>query len=486
MSCNRIGVQEPTKRIIPPLDNYDDLYSDGDNAIELAASFNLVADPWQCLVVNDWLKRDDNDRFVSMQCGLSVPRQNGKNEALLIRELYGLAVNGEKILHTAHRVDTARKSFMRLVMFFDNPEYPELQEMVVQIRKTNGQESITLTNGASIEFSSRVNGGARGSTYDVVVFDEAQELTNDQLESIMSTMAAAPLNNRQMFFTGTPPSPVSPGDVFRKIRTGAISGENKHICWLEWGVDSIGDVTDRNRWYQTNPALGIHLEEEFTEAELSSMDAGGFARERLGFWVDGKSANAVFSTGVWAGVTCEAKEVPPPRDDEKIAYGVKFSPDGTHYALGVAVKSKDAPVLFELIQYGLCVTSVTSIAKWLLERKDTCSMCAIDGRSNTATLAQKLIEGGFPRRALKILGTKDMCAAASMFTSAVNEQTVIHARAGALDDSAINATKRNIGNEGAWSFGDGQSACTPLESVAIAYWAVQTTKRHAGKRSKLL
>lgn len=337
MLSSRKGAQEPRIRVLPPLDDYDSLYSDGDDACELAASFNLFMDPWQRLVLNDWLKRTDDDRFASMRCGLSVPRQNGKNEALLVRSEYGLCVIGEKILHTAHRVDTARKSFLRLVSYFENPAYPELQEMVVQIRKTNGQESITLVNGASIEFSSRVNGGARGSTYDVVIFDEAQELTEDQLESIMSTMAAAPLGNRQMIFTGTPPSPVSPGDIFKRVRSTALDGSNKRTCWHEWSVESIGDVTDHDRWYATNPALGVRLEEEFTENECSTMDTAGFARERLGWWTTEKSANAVFELADWEKITCDPSEAPAPTEDEKIAYGVKFSPDGASYALSAEI-----------------------------------------------------------------------------------------------------------------------------------------------------
>jgi hypothetical protein len=486
MLSSRKGAQEPRIRVLPPLDNYDALYSDGADACALAASFDLHADEWQQLVIDDWLKRTDDDRFVSMRCGLSVPRQNGKNEALLIRELYGLCVIGEKILHTAHRVDTARKSFLRLVAYFENPTYPELRDMVVQIRRTNGQEGITLTNGGSIEFSSRVNGGARGSTYDMVVFDEAQELTEDQLEGILSTMAAAPTGNRQMFFTGTPPSPVSPGDVFKRVRASSLDGSDRRTCWHEWSIEEIGDVTDRNRWYETNPALGIRLEEEFTENECSSMDAAGFARERLGWWTTEKSANAVFKLADWQMITCDPSEAPAPTEDEKIAYGVKFSPDGASYALSVAVKRAGEPVFFECIQSGLCVNGVDAIARWLVDRRNKCSLCAIDGKMNTATLVQKLDTNGFPKRAIKTMLTRDMAVASEMFYNAVSERSVYHAPSPGLDESALNAVRRPIGKDGAWGFGDGSVPCTPLESAAIAVWAVMTTKRKAGRKSRVL
>jgi hypothetical protein len=486
MLSSRKGAQEPRIRVLPPLDDYDNLYSDGEAACELAASFNVNLFPWQQNVIHDWLKRTDDDKFAASRCGLSVPRQNGKNEVISVRELYGLCVIGEKILHTAHRVDTAYDAFLRLVAFFENPDYPELQEMVVQIRRTNGQEGITLTNGARIKFSSRVNGSGRGSTYDMIVFDEAQELTKTQLEGIMSAMAAAPLGNRQMFFTGTPPSPESPGDVFKKVRNTSIDGSNKHSCWYEWSVENIGDVTDRDRWYATNPSLGLLITEDFVEDEMSTMDADGFARERLDWWTTEKSANAVFKLADWNKITCQPSEAPAPTTDEKIAFGVKFSPDGASYALSAAVKRPEGPVFFECIQSGLCINGVGSIAKWLVERKNKCSMCAIDGRMNTTTLAQKLIEGGFPKKGIKILNTKEISAASEMFCDAVSEEAVLHASSPTLDESALSAIKRPIGKDGAWGFGDGNVSCTPLESVAIAYWAVMTTKRRAGRKSKLL
>ena len=188
MSSKRRGSQEPRIRVLPKRDDWGELYSDGDDACELSSAYGLTPDLWQRLVIIDWLKRDDSDKYAATSCGLALPRQNGKNAVIEMRELYGLVACGEKILHTAHRVDTARKAFLRLASFFENDSYPELKEMVVSIRRTNGQEAIVLNNGASIEFSSRVNGGARGSTYDVVVFDEAQELTNDQMEAILKAL----------------------------------------------------------------------------------------------------------------------------------------------------------------------------------------------------------------------------------------------------------------------------------------------------------
>jgi len=68
-------------------------------------------------VLDDWLA-EKSGRWASLTCGLSLPRQNGKNALIEVRELFGMVGRGEKFLHTAHEVKTARKAFKRLQHFF--------------------------------------------------------------------------------------------------------------------------------------------------------------------------------------------------------------------------------------------------------------------------------------------------------------------------------------------------------------------------------
>ena len=66
-----------------------------------------------------------------------------------------LVINGEKIIHTAHQVRTAKRSFNRLARYFEDPRYPEIMALAKRIRRTNGEEGIELYNGGIIEFSAR-------------------------------------------------------------------------------------------------------------------------------------------------------------------------------------------------------------------------------------------------------------------------------------------------------------------------------------------
>lgn len=185
---SKLGAQVPRISTGTPFE-----FTSGEDACELAAAYGLVAEEWQAHVVSAWLAEYKNTKLVHSRCGISAPRQNGKNTILEMVELYKIIVQGRKMLHTAHEVKTARKAFVRLVGFFENPrKYPDLAQMVREIRRANGQEAIVLDNGGSVEFVARSRGSGRGFTVDDLVCDEAQELTDEQLEALLPTISSAP------------------------------------------------------------------------------------------------------------------------------------------------------------------------------------------------------------------------------------------------------------------------------------------------------
>lgn len=292
----------------------------GPLAVALAAGYGLIADDWQADIVECSLRRRKSGRYAAATVGNAVPRQNGKNGWLEIRELFGMVVLGEKFLHTAHEVKTARKAFRRILSFFENErEFPELAALVSEIRKTNGQEAILLTNGGSIEFIARSSGSGRGFTVDVLVCDEAQDLTDDELAALLPTISAAPVKNPQVLILGTPPDPekahLEKGEVFRRVRSDAIAKADANLLFVDFGVKDgpLPDVDDQRLWHRHNPALGgrLHINEVKRERQL--MSAEKFARERLGWWGDPKqAAGGIFGAGRWASCGMDKKTVPPP------------------------------------------------------------------------------------------------------------------------------------------------------------------------------
>lgn len=474
-----LGSQEPRVRVEPQRS-----FTDGQDAAILMQEYGCTLDEWQQSVLNCWLGRDENGNYNVTSAGLALPRQNGKNVCLEAREFYGLVVDGERILHTAHQVRTSKKSFRRLAAMFTDKRHPEVTDIVKQIRYTNGEECIELTNGGTIEFSARSRQAARGfDGISLVVYDEAQELTDDQVEAIMATLSASATGTRQIIYTGTPPYPGCPGEVFRRRRAISMSDPGRHDCWHEWSVDAASvseiNVSDVSLWYMTNPALGTRLSEDFTAEELRTMSADGFARERLGWWapiVEHKIEYAI-PFDVWDA--CKSEE---PKPDGKTAYGVKFSADGATVSLCGAVIPEEGPARISLIETESTGQGIKWLSDWLNARYKKASCVVIDGRNGVDVLIERIADVWRMRGSIIRPSTKDVIAAVSNLTNALNEQNVTWYYAqDALRESAVNANKRPIG--GGWGFGGENS--TPIEACALALWGASVSRRDPNKEMRI-
>lgn len=472
------GSQEPRIKVEPSRSS-----SDGGDAALLMQAYGCNLDEWQQLVLDCWLGRDENDKYNVTSAGLSLPRQNGKNVCLEAREFYGLVVNGEKILHTAHQVRTSKKSFRRLAAMFTDKKHPEITDIVKNIRYTNGEESIELDNGGTIEFSARSRQAARGfDGISLVVFDEAQELMDDQVEAIMATLSASQTGTRQIIYTGTPPYPNCPGEVFRRRRTICLKDAGKHDCWHEWSIAveklEEANIGDKTLWYMCNPALGIRLTEEFTAEEFRSMSLDGFARERLGWWspIITERVDYAIPQELWD--SCKSDRLKP---EGKTAYGIKFSADGSEVCLCGAVIPEDGPARISLIERKPTGLGTQWLADWLNARYKKASCVVIDGKNGVDVLVDKIIETWRYKGSVIRPNAKEVIAAVSLVMDGLNENTLTwYEKQIDLRESAISSTKRPI--SGGWGFGGSNS--TPIEACALALWGAKNSKRDPNRVMK--
>ena len=81
----KIGSQTPTRSKILPFEK-----SSSDEAIKLYEKSKRKAYEWQKNLLDAVLAVNDDDLWAHMKFGFSIPRQNGKNEVVLMRELYVL------------------------------------------------------------------------------------------------------------------------------------------------------------------------------------------------------------------------------------------------------------------------------------------------------------------------------------------------------------------------------------------------------------
>lgn len=246
------------------------LRGDGADAIALASAFFGDPLPWQEHICRIMLARDKQDKYAAKVFAMSVPRQNGKSWSVRARCFYGLVACGEKILFTCQHGDTADEMFKDLSEVFEDEENVELHELLKAVRKTNGQQAIYLNNGGCVRFTTRTNSLARGKTYDVLIYDEAQELTVAQQAASLPTISAGNLKNPQTIYLGTPPDPECSGTVFKEMHDRVHAGVSD-AAWVEWSVSEIGNVSDRRRWERSNPSYGILLSPDAIAAQREDI-----------------------------------------------------------------------------------------------------------------------------------------------------------------------------------------------------------------------
>ena len=463
------GSQEPSERIAPEY-----IQTDGGDGARILAVGGVTLDPWQADVLDDWMGRTASGRWSAPTCGGSVPRQNGKSLLVQGRADAGMLLFNEQVIYTAHLQKTATETFEEMASFFDSPK---LKKYVKDIKTALGREQIILRSGARVKFLARTRNGGRGQHGDLLIFDEAQELDEEQQASFLPAISAS--LNPQTVYVGTPPDASAAGTVFRSIRGRALAGETSKTAWFEFSVPEIGDVKDKSRWAATNPALSRRILLSTIEGECEQMDPDTFARERLGWWPPVASENIDYAIPeeVWDG--CVSDE---PKPEGKTAYGVKFSADNATVALCGAVIPKDGRARISLIEERNTGDGLVWLAERLNAKADTACCVVIDGRNGTDVLIDKIRERWRFRDSVIRANAQTVIAAASLLTNELNEKTLTWFRGQeALRASALESIKRPISG----GYGFGGAGSTPIEAAALALWGARNSRRDPSRRMRI-
>ena len=299
----------------------------------------------------------------------------------------------------------------------------------------------------------------------------------------MATLSASATGTRQIIYTGTPPYPGCPGEVFRRRRTICTVDAGPFDAWHEWSVigDSVDDINvdDKTLWYMANPALGIRLTEEFTSEERRTMSKDGFARERLGWWAPTLTQSTDYAIPAELWDACRSEEQKP---EGKTAYAVKFSADGSEVCLCGAVIPKNGTARVSLIKREATGRGTQWLATWLNERIGKASCVVIDGRNGVDVLVDKISDTWRAKDSVIRPRSRDVIAAAGLLLDALAEKSVSwYYGQEALRDSAITSTKRPLA--GGWAFGGDNAA--PIEAAALALWGAKTSKRDPAKKMRI-
>lgn len=329
-----VGAQEPRLRSHPPF-----VSSAGDEAIELAHRAGLHLYPWQQLVLRDALGETPAGKWAAFEVGLVVPRQNGKGSVLEALELAALFLSDPDeppplILHSAHEFKTSAEHFRRVRDLIENS--PLLSKQVRIIRTAAGAEAIELHSGARLRFVTRSGGSGRGFSADLVVIDEAYNLTAESMAAVLPTMSARP--NPQVWYTSSAGMVTS--EQLARVRERGTKGGDPSLAYFEWSAEDGADLDDRAEWARANPSLGYRIPESFVVTERAALPEEQFGRERLGLWADPDRDKAAIDSGAWLApllIDTEPTLTVP-------VFGVATAPDRSWSAICAAWKRPDGNV----------------------------------------------------------------------------------------------------------------------------------------------
>lgn len=453
----RLGRQTPTVSSILP---YDD--TRGAEAISIYNKTSRKARQWQELLIYDILAVNEEGLWTHERFGYEIPRRNGKGEILAIREMYGL-MNGEQILHTAHRATTSHSAWERLVKL--------MGETGVEIKSTKqfGLETIRVeSTGGRISFRTRTNSGGLGEGFDLLVIDEAQDYTTDQESTLKYTVTDS--QNPQTLLCGTPPTAVSVGTVFVHMREKVFNGGAKYTGWAEWSVPYQEDPENRDLWYECNPSLGCGLTERAVEAEVGS-DVIDFNIQRLGLWLQYNQKSAI-SKKEWESLAVNTL----PQFSGKLYAAIKFGVDGEHVALSIACKTTDEKVFVEAID----CRKIKDGNAWIcdfLKRATQVDTVAIDGAGGQQILKEDLEDVGVKCKII-LPRVQEIRDANQNFELSIAGKTITHMNQPSLTQSVSNCEKRPLGSNGGFGYRSIKKDVDVVltESISLACWLCSRTK----------
>lgn len=455
----RIGNQVPTKSVILSEDN-----SKVKEAIHYYEKSKRTCYEWQANILKPLMSINDDGLWTHTTFGYSVPRQNGKNEIISIRELWGLE-NGERILHTAHNTNTSTSAWNRLCSIIEEAGYLGDEDYRKWAQK--GLERIEFLNtGGVVNFRTRTNTGGLGESFDLLIIDEAQEYTDDQQSAIKYTIAAS--SNPQTIMTGTPPTMVSKGTVFTKYRNKTLEGETFNSGWAEWSINEMSDCYDEELWYQTNPSLGLRINLRTIQDEVGDDDVD-FNIQRLGLWIRYNQQSDI-SEKDWG----KLKVVSKPIFLDELYVGIKYGVDGNNVALSIAVKTP-RKVFVEAYD----CRSVRSGNGWILDflQKATIRSIVIDGANGQKILEEQINKLGIKPK--PILPTvPEIITANAKWEQAIYGKKICHADQPSMTAVVTNCKKRNIGSQGGFGYKSlyDDRDISLMDSAILAYWSLTISK----------
>lgn len=446
----------------------------------------------------------DDGKWACRQYAEWVPRQNGKGALLEARALAGFLLLGEElIMFSAHEFKTSIRAWRRMrklikrlgtqvgrdenlfsIRAGDKP-------ILVKIVNSHGEEGFErLDTLAELKFLARSKGSGRGFSGDLSIIDEAFAYTPEQQEAMAPTLRARP--NPQTVYTSTPPLDGDSGEVMYGLRKRAMAGDFAGLGYRDWGLATpledrhTIDLDDRALWAATNPAYGdpdegarIGEEDVIADREtLVSNDARGFARECLGMW----PTQSALAGGTIRPEQWEKLQDPKSKRDKGsgVALGLSIAPNREYAAIALyGIRKKDGLGHAQLVDRR---AGTAWLVPRLVElRKALDPITVAMSRSAFESLEDELREEGLEEPEdpndpwhgeLLVMSAIGQAASCGQILDGVRDGDFrvrphkVYPKV--LDEAALGAKTRRVGDTVAWSRKDDDVEISPWDAVSAA------------------
>lgn len=470
-----VGSQWPRVHRLPPRAG-----SLGDEALDLWYLAGKRSDPWQELSLDSIFSIDSFGRWVCTEHGELVARQNGKGDILSPVDLAHLYLwpkpDGEPktIVHTAHQFKTAREAFLKLKRVITSSAV--LMGEITRISTAHGEEGFELANGNRLLYLARSMNSGVGFTVDVLVCDEAQQMSQGALDALLPTMSA--VDNTQIIFTGTVPDELNDSEVWEGVRDRGRSGSDPRTGWIEFSpqgsddpdlADAI-DIRDERNWVAANPGLGYRpgLTRETIEDEISRLSPDSVRRLRLSVWPDRRPAEAAKLSDL--DLVAWGRHA---RDDaavvgDGVVLSLALGRGGGYGTIGAAVRVDSESIAVEHLHTERGTRWIAPMLKELKVKHGN-ALVVLDPK-NAASVVSALDAAKVKYLAMNL---DEIAAAHTQFIEHVNAGLVPHREQPEVTRSLELATTRNIGRAGlTWEQSDPTKPVTQTQAVTWALWGV--------------
>lgn len=220
---------------------------------------------------------------------LFAPRQNGKT-FLACEIINTLLVMGMRVCVTAHRDSVNSNIFNSLLSKRDNSR--PLTQLYSKVYNSNGRREIILKTGGRAKFYVRSKLNSIGDTYDVLIHDECEFMT-DAMQSALTptiTKQAGGDTYAKIFYIGTAPRIYDDYTFFNNARAKTDSAH-----FIFFGLQKVGELkplTFREAKKIVKKVNPTPISDETIKRELSDLSLADFYSQRLGAIYEAKALQA--------------------------------------------------------------------------------------------------------------------------------------------------------------------------------------------------